>query len=58
MKTSAFTIPALFTVTLIDQGRALPLARPIAAPDVGPGERGVCVGRLKLFITRPEPRGI
>ena len=58
MKTYAFTVPASFTVTLIDQGKALPLARPIAAPDAGPSERGVCMGRLKLFITCPEPRGI
>ena len=58
MKTYAFTVPALFTATLIDHLPALSLARPIANPDVGPGERGVCMGKLTLLITRPEPRGI
>lgn len=58
MMTYAFTIPALFTVPLIDQGPGLPLARPIAAPDFGTDERGVCMGKLKLFITHLEPRGI
>ncbi|SFL46309.1 hypothetical protein SAMN04488004_12039 [Loktanella salsilacus] len=42
MKTYAFTALA-FTITLIDHGPALPLTRPIVVPDVGPGERGLCM---------------
>ena len=53
MRIHTLTIPYLGTLTLLDHGPALKLARPVADPDCGPSERGICCGRLKLLVARP-----